>query len=110
MSEGIRWIKKRKGGKKERKHKKNERKKQTEREREREREREGREKQKREIFPALRRLELDGLRRKVDPHITSYAWVPKSWSFVKLHKVSNFPTLNIFSLKVMSWNGLSSGR
>ena len=40
-------------------------------------------------------------RRKVDPRIASYAWVPKSWSFVKLHKVGNFPTLNIFSLKVM---------
>ena len=23
-----------------------------------------------------------GARRKVDPHIASYAWVPKSWSFV----------------------------
>ena len=59
------------------------------------------EKKKREIFPEFRRSELDGLRRKVDPHISSYAWVPKSWSFVKLHEVGNFPTRNIFSLKVM---------
>ena len=42
-----------------------------------------------------------GARRKVDPRIASYAWVPKSWSFVKLHEVGNFPTLNIFSLKAM---------
>ena len=27
--------------------------------------------------------------------------VPKSWSFVKLHEVGNFPTWNIFSLKAM---------
>ena len=33
-----------------------------------------------------------GARRKVDPRIASYVWVPKSWSFVKLHKVENFPT------------------
>ena len=54
----------------------------------RERERE----KKKEIFLAFRRLELDGLRRKVDPHIASYLWVPKSLSFVKLHEVGNFPT------------------
>ena len=29
---------------------------------------------------------------KVDPPIESYAWVPKSWSFVKLHEIENFPT------------------
>ena len=63
--------------------------------------RRGREKQKKEIFPMLRWLKLNGLRRKVNPHIVSYAWVPKSWSFVKLHEIGNFPTLNIFSLKVM---------
>ena len=40
-------------------------------------------------------------RRKVDPRITSYTWVQKSGSFVKLHEVGNFFTLNIFSLKVM---------
>ena len=31
-------------------------------------------------------------RRQVDPRIASYTWVPKSWSFVKLHEVENFPT------------------
>ena len=31
-------------------------------------------------------------RRKVDPRSASYAWVLKSWSFVKLHEVENFPT------------------
>ena len=29
-------------------------------------------------------------RGKVGPRIESYAWVPKSWSFVKLHGVGNF--------------------
>ena len=38
---------------------------------------------------------------KVDPRITSYVWVPKSWSFVKLHKVENFPTRVISSLKII---------
>ena len=56
---------------------------------------------KREIFPEFRISDLDGSRRKVDPRIASYTWVPKSWSFVKLHEVGNFPTWNIFSLKSM---------
>ena len=56
---------------------------------------------KKKIFPVFRRSKLDDLRRKVDPHIASYAWVPKSLSFIKFHEVGNFPTLNIFSLKVM---------
>ena len=60
-----------------------------------------RERKKRMIFPAFRRSELDGPRRKVDPRIVSYAWVLKSWSFVKFHEIGNFPTLNIFSLKSM---------
>ena len=42
-----------------------------------------------------------GARRKVDPRIASYVWVPKSWSFVKLHEVGNFPTWVISSLKVI---------
>ena len=55
---------------------------------------------------SLRSMEIEswvfvGTRGKVGPCIESYAWVPKSWSFVKLHEVGNFPTLNIFSLKVM---------
>ena len=65
-------------------------------------EREKRErKTKREIFSTFCRSKLDGPRRKVDPHIKSYLWVPKSWSFVKLHKVGNFFTWIIFSLKVI---------
>ena len=40
-------------------------------------------------------------RRKVDPRIANYTLVPKSWSFVKLHEVENFPTWNIFNLKAM---------
>ena len=66
----------------------------------RERERNERE-TKREIFLAFRRSKLDGPRRKVGPRIMSYVWVPKSWSFMKLHELGNFPTWNIFSLKAM---------
>ena len=36
------------------------------------------------------------------PRIESYAWVPKSWSFVKLYEVENFPTWVIFSLKAIN--------
>ena len=56
---------------------------------------------KREIFLAFRRSKLDGPRRKVDSCIESYAWVPKSWSFVKIHKVGNFLTWIISNLKVI---------
>ena len=42
-----------------------------------------------------------GARGKVHPRIESYAWVPKSRSFVKLHEVGNFPTWNISSLKTI---------
>ena len=35
---------------------------------------------------------FDCPRRKVDPRIAGFAWVPKSWSFVKLREVGNFPT------------------
>ena len=38
---------------------------------------------------------------KVSPYIESYAWVSKSWSFVKLHEVENFPTWVLSSLKVI---------
>ena len=77
----VRWIIK---GEKERKRKKeNEGKQAGEKERKPDKkERKGREKQKREIFSAFRRSKLDGSRRKVNPCIKSYAWVPKSWSFV----------------------------
>ena len=42
-----------------------------------------------------------GVRGKVHLRDESYAWVPKSWSLVKLHEVGNFPTWNFFSLKTM---------
>ena len=58
-------------------------------------------KKKKEFFLAFRQSKLDGPRRKVGPIIASYALVPKSWSFVKLHEVRNFPTLSISNLKVI---------
>ena len=72
-------------------------------EREKEREEMGRERN--SIF-SLRSMEIRpsvfvGVRGKVDPRIASYAWVPKSWSFVKLYEVENFPTWNIFNIKAM---------
>ena len=42
-----------------------------------------------------------GAEGKVDLRDESYAWTPKSWSFVKLHKVGNFPTCVISSLKAI---------
>ena len=65
-----------------------------------------REKGEKGFFTYLRSTEIEplvfvGTRRKVDPRIASYVWVPKSWSFIKLHEVGNFPTWNIFSLKVI---------
>ena len=42
-----------------------------------------------------------GARGKVGLCDESYAWVPKSWSFVKLHEIGNFLTCVIFSLKVI---------
>ena len=56
---------------------------------------------KREIFSTFRRSKLDGPRKKVDPSNAGYVWVQKSWNFLKLHEVGNFPTLNISSLKVI---------
>ena len=90
---GIRWDKEGNEGKQaeEMKNKKERREKKRDREREEERER-----KKMGIFPAFRRSKLDGLRRKVDPHIAGYAWVPKSWSFVKLSEVGNFLIWIIF--------------
>ena len=38
---------------------------------------------------------------KVDLRDESYAWTPKSWSFVKLHEVGNFPTCVMSSVKVI---------
>ena len=42
-----------------------------------------------------------GTEGKVDPCDKSYAWAPKSWSFVKLHEVRNFLTCVISSLKAI---------
>ena len=42
-----------------------------------------------------------GTEGKVDLRGESYAWTPKSWSFVKLHEVGNFPTCVISSLKAI---------
>ena len=47
-----------------------------------------------------------GLKGKVDLCDESYAWTPKSWSFVKLHEVGNFPTCVISSLKSIYWFGI----
>ena len=44
---------------------------------------------------------LVGAEGKVDLRDESYAWTPKSWSFVKLHEVGNFPTCVISSLKAI---------
>ena len=38
---------------------------------------------------------------KVDIRDENYSWTPKSWNFVKLHKVENFPTCVISSLKAI---------
>ena len=42
-----------------------------------------------------------GAEGKVDLLDESYAWTPKSWSFIKLHEVENFLTYVISSLKAM---------
>ena len=42
-----------------------------------------------------------GAEGKVDLRDESYAWTPKSWSFVKLYEVGNFSTCVISSLKAM---------
>ena len=42
-----------------------------------------------------------GTEGKVDLRDESYAWTPKSWSFVKLHEVGNFPTCVISSQKAI---------
>ena len=42
-----------------------------------------------------------GTEGKVDPCDESYAWAPKSWSFVKFHEVGNFPTCVISILKAI---------
>ena len=49
----------------------------------------------------IRRQVSVGTEGKVDLCDKSYAWTPKSWSFVKLHEVGNFPTCVISNLKAM---------
>ena len=43
------------------------------------------------------------IKGKVGPRIESYAWIPKSLSFIKLHEVGNFLTFVIFIIKVILW-------
>ena len=55
---------------------------------------------------SLRSMEIGSwvfgeVRGKVGPYNEGYTWVPKSWSFVKLHEVENFRTWNISSLKTI---------
>ena len=80
---GIWWDKEGKEGKKGRKRKTNKEGERGKTDRERERE-------KMRICLAFRRSKIDGPRRKVDPRIAGYAWVPKSWIFVKLREVENY--------------------
>ena len=58
------------------------------------RERKGKEKRKgkgkREDFPELRRLKLNGPSTKVGTRSAIYVWTPKTWSFYKLRKVGIF--------------------
>ena len=56
------------------------------------------------FFLRSRKIRLQvfvGTEGKVDLRDESYAWTPKSWSFVKLHEVGNFLTCVISSLKAI---------
>ena len=70
-------------------------------EKKKEKERKGKKRKKIEDFPALRWSKLDGPSTKVGIRSATYVWTPKTWSFDKLHKVGNFLTRFIFSLKVI---------
>ena len=52
-------------------------------------------------FAKIRPYIFVGAEGKVDLRDKSYAWASKSWSFVKLHEVENFPTCVISSLKAI---------
>ena len=52
-------------------------------------------------FTKIGSLVFVGTEGKVDLRDESYAWTPKSWSFIKLHEVGNFPTCVISSLKAI---------
>ena len=64
-------------------------------------ERKGKGKGEREDFPVLRLSMLDSPNTKVGARSVTYVWIPKSWSFDKLHKVGDFPTWFTFSLKAL---------
>ena len=49
-------------------------------------------------FMKIRPRVFVGTEGKVDLRDESYAWTPKSWSFVKLHEVGNFPTCVISNI------------
>ena len=59
-------------------------------------------------FLAFQRSKLYGPRIKVCPHNESFAWVPKSGSFIKLQDVGNFPTRVIYNIKAIYWHERSS--
>ena len=52
-------------------------------------------------FPDIGLSFIIGAKGEVDPRNKSYAWVPKSRSFIKLQEVRGFPTRFIFSLKAI---------
>ena len=62
-----------------------------------------------EDFLALRRSKLDGPSTNVGICNMIYVWIPKTWSFYKLHKVGDFPTRFTLSLKAIKWYGLFMG-
>ena len=55
----------------------------------------------REDFPVFWRSKFDGLSTKVGASSATYVWTQKTWSFDKFHKVENFSTWFIFSLKAI---------
>ena len=63
--------------------------------------REKRKEREKEYFPAFWRSKFDNPKTKFGARSLIYVWIPKSWSFDKLHKVGYFPTQFIFSLKAL---------
>ena len=64
-------------------------------------ERKEKEERERKDFPAFLRSKFDSSKTKVGACSVTYMWTLKTWSFDKLHKVENFPTRFIFSLKAI---------
>ena len=54
-----------------------------------------------EDFSELHQSKLDSPSTKVVTRSAIYVWIPKTWSFDKLHNVENFPTRFTFNLKVV---------